>query len=407
VNDLRYSDDTLAILLVCSRLAIGKTLPKLKPLADAEWSIVAERLQASNLKRPGELLGTSEADLNQSLGLGAETSSRIAALLSRGGQLAIELERLSSLGIWVMTRADDDYPKRLKKRLGQRSPVVLFGMGPRRLLSTPGVAVVGSRVLDDDGLRYATEAGRRAADAGYTVYSGASRGADAAAMGGALSSSGTAVGVLSEGLSRSLRDRASTQHVIDGSLCLTSPFDPDITFRAGNAMARNKIVYCLADVALIVSSSSRTGGTWAGATEALRASWIPVYVRGGAGAPPGNQDLIVAGCLPAPFDPSTAGDDFLRWLSEQIASRNGERFRLKPPTNGDPIFDAVWPILASFLETGRPASDVADRFGLERKQATDWLMRAVHEGLALQDDGRFQTIDHRPIVGEQQALQLE
>jgi hypothetical protein len=34
-------------------------------------------------------------------------------------------------------------------------------------------------------------------------------------------------------------------------------------------------------------------------------------------------------------------------------------------------------------------------------------MRAVHEGLALQKDGRFQTIDERPKVGEQQSLELE
>ena len=407
MNEQAYSEDTLAILLACSRLAIGKSLPKLRPLADADWSIVTERLQASDLKRPGALLGKSEAELRESLGLGGETSARIVALLSRGGQLAIELERLSSLGIWVMTRADEEYPKRLKKRLGQRSPVVLFGMGARRLLSTAGVAIVGSRDLDDGGLRYATEAGRRAANGGYTVYSGASRGADAAAMGGAVSSSGTAVGVLSEGLIRSLRDHDATQHVLDGSLCLTSPFDPDITFRAGNAMARNKIVYCLADVALIVSSSSRTGGTWAGATEAVRAKWIPVYVRGGEGAPPGNRDLIAEGCLPAPFDPGTARDDFMRWLSEQIASRNGERSSLQHPISAGPVFDAVWPILAPFLETARPASEVADQFGLDRKQATDWLLRAVHQGLASHDDGRFQTIDKRPKVGEQQTLELE
>jgi predicted Rossmann fold nucleotide-binding protein DprA/Smf involved in DNA uptake len=387
-------------------MAIGKTLPNLKPMGDGEWSVVAEKLQASDLRRPGALLGKSEADLRGSLGLGAETCSRIVALLSRGGQLAIELERLSSMGIWVMTRADDDYPKRLKKRLRQRAPVVLFGMGPRHLLSTPGLAVVGSRDLDDTGLLYATEAGRRAADAACTVYSGASRGADAAAMHGAVSTSGNAVGVLSEGLIRSLRDRAARQHVLDGNLCLTSPFDPEITFRTANAMARNKIVYCLAELALVVSSSSRTGGTWAGALEALRAGWTPVYVRGGQTAPPGNHGLIAEGGLPAPFNPSSEPVDFIRWLEGRVSNQDIQGTRAPSSSNPDEIFEAVWPILAPFLEAARPASAVAEQFGLEQQQATNWLLRAVNAGLASHDDGRFQAIDERPKIGEQQKLEL-
>ena len=75
---------------------------------------------------------------------------RLAALLSRGGQLAFEVEHLSSRGIWILTRADDDYPNRLKDRLRYRPPV-LYGSGARALLGSDALAVVGSRDVDDAG----------------------------------------------------------------------------------------------------------------------------------------------------------------------------------------------------------------------------------------------------------------
>src|SRR5437588_3451335 len=122
----RPSDDTLAILLLCSHLALGKGL-QLKPLTDSDWSTLAERLVAAGLT-PGQMLGLGAAELHLQLGLDSAISERIAALLGRGGQLALELERLSNLGIWAMTRADPDYPGRLKKSLRQRSPAVLVGL---------------------------------------------------------------------------------------------------------------------------------------------------------------------------------------------------------------------------------------------------------------------------------------
>ncbi|MCK4451126.1 MAG: DNA-processing protein DprA, partial [Anaerolineae bacterium] len=73
----------------------------------------------------------------------------MARLLGRGGGLAIELERLESLGIWVVTRADAHYPRRLKQRLKHAAPAILFGAGEQALLGQPGLAVVGSRNVDD------------------------------------------------------------------------------------------------------------------------------------------------------------------------------------------------------------------------------------------------------------------
>jgi predicted Rossmann fold nucleotide-binding protein DprA/Smf involved in DNA uptake len=53
-------------------------------------------------------------------------------------------------------------------------------------------------------------------------------------------------------------------------LCLVTPFSPNAGFSIGAAMGRNRLIYCLADYAIVVASDAESGGTWAGATEALK-----------------------------------------------------------------------------------------------------------------------------------------
>jgi predicted Rossmann fold nucleotide-binding protein DprA/Smf involved in DNA uptake len=65
-------------------------------------------------------------------------------------------------------------------------------------------------------------------------------------------------------------------------------------------MGRNKLIYGLTDFAVVVSSDFQSGGTWAGAVEALKAGWCPVFARDGAAVPQGNKELIKLGAVPLP-----------------------------------------------------------------------------------------------------------
>lgn len=71
-------------------------------------------------------------------------------------------------------------------------------------------------------------------------------------------------------------------------------------------MGRNRLIYCLADAGLVVSTAEGEGGTWAGATEALEAGWVPVYVRAGEGVPEGNDALIARGAIALEGGPERA-----------------------------------------------------------------------------------------------------
>ncbi|MGZ8763839.1 MAG: DNA-processing protein DprA [Acidimicrobiia bacterium] len=76
---------------------------------------------------------------------------------------------------------------------------------------------------------------------------------------------------------------------------MVSPFGPDAPFQAGNAMGRNKIIYALSRVTFVASADKGSGGTRAGAKEALDERYAPVAVWAGQGARDGNAELVRRG----------------------------------------------------------------------------------------------------------------
>jgi len=88
-------------------------------------------------------------------------------------------------------------------------------------------------------------------------------------------------------------------------LVLICPYDPAARFHVGHAMQRNKLIYALADTALVVSSDYQKGGTWTGAVEQLeKLEFVPVYVRANGDMGPGLEGLRKRGAVSWP-DPKT------------------------------------------------------------------------------------------------------
>jgi predicted Rossmann fold nucleotide-binding protein DprA/Smf involved in DNA uptake len=314
------SDDSLAVLLICSRLGLpGDGDPK--PLTLGEWNRLAQRLHDADGAPPGALLGRSAAEIEGEFGLAQPEAERLARLLDRGTLLAIELERLDSLGIWALTRVDEGYPQRLKKALGQSVPPVLFGCGERALFDRPGLAIVGSRDASERALAVASAVGAACAESGLSVVSGAARGVDLTAMNAAIAQGGTAVGVLADNLQRKIRDAAVRAHVEQGDALLVTPYPPDAGFSVGAAMGRNKLIYALADYALVVTSDAEKGGTWAGAVEAIRAGWVPVFAVDAEGFSEGTRLLIGRGATAFPERLPCEPSALLDWFTGQASSR--------------------------------------------------------------------------------------
>ena len=216
-------------------------------------------------------------------------------LLGRAGALALAVEELDQVGVWTTVEGAPDYPDRLREALGPQAPAVLHGAGPAGLMTVPTIGVVGSRNVDEDGAEVARAAARLAVANDMALVSGGARGVDQLAMAAALEADGTSVGILAESLLKRLKESDVRRAVHDERLCLATPYKPDAGFRVATAMGRNKLIYALSDVTLVVASDHDTGGTWAGATEALRRGFGAVAVWDGPGAGDGNAALIERG----------------------------------------------------------------------------------------------------------------
>lgn len=378
MKTIQLSADGQAVALACSTLGLGDGRA-MKPLTPTEWHELAAALQSVDMS-PRDLLGCDAQSLRSALPVAGELAERLANLMSRGGQLAFELERLASRGIWVLTRADAEYPDLLKKRLRQTMPPLLFGSGHQSCLEAPAVAIVGSRDVAEDGLRFAEALGRHCARQQVAVISGAARGVDSAAMTAALEAGGISVGITVDPLERVVRRRDVRGPLEEGVLALATPFHPAARWHAGNAMRRNRVVYAMARAAVVVTSSPESGGTRAGAVENLKAHWVPLWVRDDGS--PGNRKLIAEGARP--LRPSAVEDLNVEALF--IPAQPTSLLDSEPPTAvADPtdadIFGVVWPKLRMYLDALRTEREVADHFQLELTQARAWLKRAVAEGL--------------------------
>jgi len=265
-----------------------------RPLSPTEWGRFALWLKERGVS-PEALLGEDPGLVLAGWEDRTVSEDRIRYLIGRAGALGLALEKWQRAGIWVVTRSDIEYPARLKKRLKIDSPPLLFGCGNRKLLGSGGIAVVGSRNATEEDLAFASRLGGMAAAQGLSVVSGGARGIDEAAMLGALEREGTVIGVLAEGLLRAVTSARYRKGLMARNLVLVSPFNPEAGFDIGNAMARNKYIYCVSDAAIVVTSTSDKGGTWNGAIENIKQNWVPLWIKQNPDVSSGNAELVRKG----------------------------------------------------------------------------------------------------------------
>ncbi|AKU11250.1 DNA protecting protein DprA [Azoarcus sp. CIB] len=293
------SPNTQAILLLTAPLIAGRGTSSSELLSPGEYKRLARHLREIQ-RQPADLVSPDAADLLRACQPVID-EARLQRLLGRGFLLSQVIERWQARAIWVVSRADAEYPRRLKARLREDAPAVIYGCGEMGLLESGGLAVVGSRHVDDSLIDYTMAVGRLAARAGRTLVSGGAKGIDQAAMRGALEAGGKVSGVLADSLEKTTMNREHRNLLLDGQLVLISPYDPSAGFNVGNAMQRNKLIYALADASLVVSSDLNKGGTWAGAVEQLaKLKFVPVYVRSTGESSPGLEALRSKGAIPWP-----------------------------------------------------------------------------------------------------------
>ena len=382
-----------------------------KPLSIGEWADLAQLLQSRQMQ-PADLL---EDGGERTLGDWRHKSitvDRVCRLLRRGTALGLCLERWERSGLWLLVRSDVDYPRQLKQRLEWKSPPLLFGCGNPKLVSKKGLAVVGSRHATPSDLEVAVSLGQAAAANGQSVVSGGAKGVDESATQASLDAEGTAVGVLAAGLQRTATSRKWRGALQRGDLTLISPFAPDAGFHAGNAMGRNRYIYCLAAAAAVVASKEGAGGTWSGAVENLKHRWVPLWVHRNSAPDSGNGALVAQGARWLPDDRTCLFSSDATVPSTPPASKATTDRASTDPLAARPNAADLdhYGLFLLHLEHGTAQSPISwdelvQREGVRKDQLRAWLNRGRREGSIDEvGEGRFRFSRVDAPVSDQPSL---
>lgn len=402
---MNLSSTAQAILLLTSYFNTPQQ-NDIKPLTNTEWGRFALWLKTQKMT-PADLLLTNSADYLKKWNDPHISAERIVTLLQRGHALAFSFERWERAGLWVVTRSDAEYPKRLKQRLTTNAPPFFFGCGQKTLLNAGGLAVVGSRHTQQEELAFTTEIGQRAALAHIPIISGGAVGVDQTAMQSALNQNGVVIGILANNLLNATVDIKWRQGLSTGKCVLISTTHPEAGFHVGHAMARNKYIYCLADQALVVHAN-QTGGTITGAQENLKAHWVPLWVKhttdpnaanahlvreGGkwCSANAADVDLLALfqssqGTVPTPSKIQDLFEDYGAIVDLSPAAQPSLHYADDLPTSFTPQAQDSFYML--FLEEFKkhstqpiPEKECLTHFPLHKSQLKQWLERAIQDNL--------------------------
>jgi DNA processing protein len=205
-----------------------------------------------------------------------------------------EVSELSAQGIGAVLLGSPQYPDLLASI--RVAPPFLFYLGALNLLTAHGIGVCGSRNASDEGLRAAVVCGEAATHQGLAVVSGYARGVDMATHVSALSSGGSTIIVLPEGINHFRIKRGPIASVWDPKRAIVvSQFSPRRPWSAGNAMTRNDVIIGLSQ-ALVVVEASDKGGTLAAGVRALQLN-RRVFALEFSETPRGNTELIRRGAV--------------------------------------------------------------------------------------------------------------
>ena len=239
--------------------------PERKPLTSAQLRTLSQR--AAVKQKPEADRDLEMTDL-LALGYDREMAQRILALLDEEELLEYYLRRSARSGCVPITRVSDGYPIRLRQRLGEESPGVLWAKGDVAIMARPGIALVGSRDIRPENRRFAEEVGRQAALQGYVLISGNARGSDRIAQDACLSAGGRVISVVADELEK--------QPMKENVLYLSEE-GYDSAFTSLRALSRNRVIHALGEKTFVAQCRLAQGGTWSGTVQNLRHGWSPVF----------------------------------------------------------------------------------------------------------------------------------
>lgn len=167
-------------------------------------------------------------------------------------------ESIEKIGGYFLTPLDPLWPIALDDLASP--PIALIVQGDLELLSSPSLAIVGTRNPTNYGVRVAQDFAAGFADREWTIISGGAYGIDAAAHKGALIAEGPTIAVVASGLD--IHYPAGHQRLfaeIAESGAMVSEVMPGAPAIPSRFLTRNRLIAALSKSTLVVEAAFRSG----------------------------------------------------------------------------------------------------------------------------------------------------
>lgn len=419
-----YSSDSLAIILLCSNLVANSKIDKFKPFTTVQWAKLAKIIFNSSLKKPANLFNLSIEEIKNKLLISQEESERISSLLSKAGQLSFELDNLANKGIKIITRADEEYPNLLRERLKEKCPPVIYYCGNLEILENKFIGIVGSRDINCEGVDFTKLISSKIVKEEYALVSGGAKGVDSIGQEEVLRNGGKVVSFVADSMISKIMKKETREAIISGNLLLMSAVLPSARFTVYSAMDRNKYIYALSEMTVVVASDYNKGGTWNGAIENLKHNWVPILVKSTGNVPKGNLEIIKSGgiALGSSIENKLLSDyiinkdvnknnyyqeDLLSLIESKSKEINSEKSNIIEEKNNIKeskvtdkkmnnivnedmsmeevinydVYDLVKSLICSALRTELSLEELSEKLNVNKKQVGIWLKRCLEEGI--------------------------
>jgi len=221
----------------------------------------------------------TESDWKNQYGIEYKEIEDLKKAKSELANNAFLAESLNNEGYELIPITSPEYSRTLKENLkAAHAPALLYVKGNKKIMQEKSIAIVGSRNASDKSLEFTDNIAKLASKEYKVVVSGFAKGVDKQALDSAINYKGQSIIVLPQGIMTfGSGFKKYYKQIVDGDVLVLSTFFPKAPWKAELAMARNPIIYGLADE-IYVAESSDKGGTWSGVVDGLRKN-RKIYVR--------------------------------------------------------------------------------------------------------------------------------
>lgn len=291
------------------------------------------------------------------------------------GQAEDELDKAARSGARFICIGEPDYPAMLRA-IAAAPPLIAVAGDPHHL-SSPAVAIVGSRNASAIGCKFAAKMARDLGRASYVVVSGLARGIDQAAHRAALDH-GT-IAAMAGGLDRPYppENRDLYDRIRDGGGVALSEMPFGWEPRARDFPRRNRLIAGLASGLIVIEAASRSGSL----ISARLANEFGRLVFAVPGSPldprcDGTNALLKQGAIV-----TTSADDVIEALAPGQVRPSLREDTVDPPAQAadtqptpEPANDARTAVLSALGPTPVFVDDIVEHSGVSARDVQSILL---------------------------------